>query len=107
MATPPVKPLTAVDVSIVYPTPNSHVAGGGNFVTYGRVDPVSATMTAWIMDGATRYDGEATAPPVGTPPYQWAFAFEGIPTGHSVTLTVKAVSGSSESSKSIFITCDA
>lgn len=89
-------------MTIVFPEHNSEVEGGGEFVAYGNVLPDTSTMTAWIMDGETRYDGEATDPPAQ---HVWAFVFEGIPTGRVVTLTVKGVSGMNDHAPSIDITC--
>lgn len=101
MQTPPSKTLI-VAVDIVFPAANSQVPGGGDFVAYGDVLPDSSTMTAWIMDGTTRYDGDPTDPPAN---HDWAFVFEGIPTGHAVQLTVKGVSGMNEAAPTISITC--
>jgi hypothetical protein len=97
----------SVVVNINVPTDGSHVSGGGTFTTFGTVSPSGATMSAWVMDGSTRYDGSSYPPVPHNPPYNWGFRFTGIPTGHAVTLHVKGVSGSEEDEKTASITCDA
>lgn len=88
---------------ISFPTNNSNVPGNGTFAAYGTANPSNSTMTGWIMDGQTRYDGDPTDPPQGS--YHWAFNFEDIPTGHQVTLYVQATSGGSSFTESVNITC--
>lgn len=95
-----------VTVEIVFPPHSSNVPGGGTFVTYGRVEPTNADKSAWVMDGTTKITGKATDPPENEEdPYDWAFAFKGVPTGHVVQLTVKVELGQDNASKTIDITC--
>ncbi|MBL8793486.1 MAG: hypothetical protein JNM56_06260 [Planctomycetia bacterium] len=91
-------------VSITFPPHNSNVPGGGNFVTYGTMDPTSADKSAWVMDGTTKITGEETEVPSGQTA-DWAFAFEDVPTGHAVLLTVKVETNKDSGDKTHTITC--
>lgn len=95
-----------VTVFIDTPAHNSHVAGGGSFTTFGYVSPTNATMTAWVTDNGTKYNGKKIFPVPHNPVYQWGFSFTGIPTGHEVQLTVHASSQGDTGSYTITITCD-
>jgi hypothetical protein len=96
-----------VTVLIDTPAHNSHVAGGGSFTAFGYVSPINATMTAWVTDNGTQYNGKKIFPVPHNPFYQWGFSFTGIPTGHEVQLTVHAYSQGDTGSHTITITCDA
>ncbi len=99
--------LLTVTVFIDTPTTGSHVAGGGKFTTFGFVSPTNATMTAWVTDNGTTYNGKKIFVIPHNPTYQWGFSFTGIPTGHAVSLTVHAESQGDSGEVSITITCDA
>jgi hypothetical protein len=99
-----VRPLLTVTVTIDKPKANSSVSGCGSFATFGYVSPVDASMSAWVTDGSNQYNGTAITPVPHIPRYQWGFSFTGVPTGHSVTLTVQGTESGNVGSQSISIT---
>lgn len=99
--------LLTVTVVIDTPTNGSHVTGGGKFTTFGYVSPTNSTMTAWVTDGSTTYNGKKIFVIPHSPTYQWGFSFTGIPTGHEVQLTVRGEIQGDSDEETITITCDA
>jgi hypothetical protein len=67
-----------------------------NFPSYGFIDPSSDTVTVWLVDGSNNvYPGAPVVPP--PTPYDWAAAFQGIPTGAYTLYAEDTVTGASSS----------
>ncbi len=82
-------------VTICYPPANATVPA--SFLTYGTVDPTSATMVSYAMQGIMLINGKATT----VQGYNWAFSYQ-LPNSGTWSLTVSAsVSGDGSNSRTI------
>src|SRR5579871_6485111 len=64
-------------VDIVYPVANQRVPGGGSFQCYGYYSG-PGPLKAFVSDDDLQWNGTATTPPAGSPPYNFCFNFSRV-----------------------------